>query len=358
MAKRLETVSGSLFAGNPIMVSVTPNSDLSEVSLLKIKIKIGVKLMGADERVKEYIMSSPATAGVPVTLDISSALRSAADGFIPDENTKSMPYIAYAMSAWEEYFFNGEYIKGRPIGEDSVFSGRAILGKFSEMERFLWKENFKDVQQFSRKPKYGEVVGQDETIMIPIPFDLPYGKSTPIRFGQKSKALSMADKSGILQINYLDIYDPKNDYFQHTAEDYVERTLYVDAPSENRYQFLFVNGLGAMETVSAMCLPEETKKYTQSTQTMNTLESFNKFSRHFHRVTSTSRQLRMSTGWITEEWMDWWLNDFFTSPTVWIKIKGNFIPCVVKPDDETKIIKRSAYDSISLAFTVIPCVDF
>lgn len=89
MAKNLKLVGGSPLIGSPIVYSVVADTLKGEVSFHNVKIEVTAGIMpAADDRDvnKEYSVkipfSTPANSGETVEIDISSALRAAADNYI------------------------------------------------------------------------------------------------------------------------------------------------------------------------------------------------------------------------------------------------------------------------------------
>ena len=74
MATKIEITSGSLLIGNPIMVSVTAESGLSNATFHRVKLIVKAAL-SPDFIEEEYPLSAPANSNEVVEFDISTSLR-------------------------------------------------------------------------------------------------------------------------------------------------------------------------------------------------------------------------------------------------------------------------------------------
>ena len=357
MASNLKIVSGGLLCGNPIVVSVTPASVPETATFHRVKLKVKSAVTGTS-MTSEVEMSENVSTHDTVYIDISSALRSLIQQYPVERTTLVFPVVSYSLVSWDEYLENGEVHR---TAENVLNGGSAIFGAFTDIERWAAvqknpKATSKSVQFFSRKPKTGEIIAQDETLVIPVPFPAPI--SGGLTYGPLCKALSFAEKEGVQTIMYSEVYNPSTDYSKAPIkEDYALHRVYVVPPSPRRYHFYFVNSFGLIETISAECLPEENLKVQSHTHVLSRPERFESFSRSVNRKTSARHTLKMSSGPLDESWLQWWQDEFLMTSKAWIRMNGIYVPCNIIAQEDTPIRKYSTNDELVLTFSVEMDID-
>lgn len=341
MAQNITLVSGSPLVGNPIFFRVTA-ANLSNVESLtfhrvKMSVAIEVPSIGLS---KTYLLSEPVASegeNVTVDLDISSALRAIADSYEYEPHkvagNKSYPIIAAHVEAWDEYMSDGQ-IRITPHIEIQGYYN-FLLGGFTDFER-LTSGVTKGVAALTRKPLTGEVVPADGKVYVYVP-SYTYSDDdwssqgtppTPITTAIITSALS----HGVNTLAGRDVYIVPNDL------------VYVP--------FQFVNGFGVIESIYALCYPEESVTKTVKEYDVTIPAAFNKVDRNVVRKPSSRHQLKMSSGPVTLEWQKWWQEEFLNTPHAWMYYKNTWVPVSIVPDDDTFGIDMANADIPEVQFTV------
>ena len=315
--------NGGVFVGNPIIVEVTAGQYIKDTSFLRMKVKVTAHLSSSSEE-RSFELSTPAIAGEPVDVDISSALRAVADTVEYDRTMTHYPQVKYKVETWEDYMRDGEHFSKTPVplsgGERT-----ALIGGFSDKERWIANSDDMQVTSFTTKPSTGEIVAQDETLMYP---------NAPVAYsGQTTTAYTFEGKSGA-----------------HTVAG--KHQVYVVPSSPERYHFYFLNHLGIIETIAAQCYTEETKEYKSETHVVSRMETLSTFSRMMNRKTSQARIYKMSSGPLNSAWLNWWTDEFLATELAWVRIDGHYYPCCILPSESTIIRKNASDDVLEVTFSV------
>lgn len=355
MAKNLILYGGSPLIGSPLVYQVTADTLTGTVSFHKVKIEViaGMVVAADDELNKEnsvdLIFSSPVNSGETIKVDISSALRAAADNYVYSSVPPSVyPHIKFSLKAWDEYMQNGEYHE--KAGVVSNDGGNAIMGKFSDLERLLANGN-KTALSFSRKPtdlNSAECVSEDETVVIPESFSA--AKSIgDITTGPSSKVYSVKSASGSVTV-VGDDFDLKV---------FAGRSFLVDkraSAKREHYQFRFVNSLGVLESASVLSLASQQMNLSSDRYDIAIQETFSSFSRGVYEKKNDYEKWKMCTGPIDKYWASWFLHEFLMASYVWVKEqnaeKEIWLPCHIVPEDTVQGVNRQDNSVINIEFTV------
>lgn len=337
MATITGITSASDKIGNPITVGVTAATLTGEISFHNVKATVTCNLMSHDGQTTlasgSYEMSTPATNGEELVIDVSSAFRSVADQYEYDAATLSFPYVTGNIVVYDEYMRDGEVIQTSTVSLDL---GTYYLGAYSDMERFIagsFKNTVSAGTYYTRKPaSIPEVMQQGETYVY------PSGPNTSIE--------SSLVSAGMKTINGHKVYvlpSPST----ITDENNVSFT-----PDSNRYVFRFVNGLGCIETISVRSLPKvnvaiESNQYLRALQ-----QTFGSPSRSIYVKQNNRETWQFSTGPLSEEWIDWYAHEFLTAAYVWIYLGSRWLPVHVVPEDTTSIIDRTSGKMLELIFNI------
>ena len=340
MAQSISIDSGSVLIGSPIEVSVLAESVGSKATFHRVKLIVSAAL-SSDGQYEDFELSAPVTDGETAIFDISDALRTVAGKFVfsPISAEMTYPYLAYTMKAWDEYMVDGilsEKVAERVYGSTMY----ALMGAFTDAERYL-SSGTKQVTAFTRKPSKGEVCSQNESVVYPSAPSSPIYISSSISNGPTVKVLSLSGKSGVVSVG--------------------GREIYVDPNAKNRFEFQFVNGLGVIESISAESLESVETSGTSELGAITAPVSFKGVNRMSANKSGRRPKYKMSTGAITQEWAEWWHNEFFDqsdnfrrtlAQSCWIKLDGHWWPCVAILEDDTTIYDRTKNGMVRIDFTV------
>lgn len=340
MATKIEITSGSLLIGNPIMVSVTAESGLSNATFHRVKLIVKAAL-STDGTEKEYPLSAVAGNGEVVEFDISTVLRSAASKYEYEYATsaRSYPYLAYTLTAYDEYMLNGILHETGEMNYNSGAKSYALMGAFTERERYLTSGTTRDVTAYTRKPLTGEICAPGELLVYPSASITPLKITDTLTSGPLANVATL-EGSG--------------------AKTYGGRTIYVDPNAKNRMLFQFVNGYGVVETISAEMLEEVDSRGSTEVDEVTAPSSFVKPHSSVARRDERKAVYKCSSGYINKEWAEWWATEFLGGDKwrkggrckCWVLLDDNWLPCTVVPDDDITLYDRSKPGLIHVDFEV------
>lgn len=129
------------------------------------------------------------------------------------------------------------------------------------------------------------------------------------------------------------------------------RSIYVENDPDRR-MMVFLNSFCEFETFSLKEL--ESLSYGISTEKRSLVSSPsfvpgpNAIAIHSDPVAS----FKMSSGWLTREWLEWVLTEFCKSSRHWLMQGGRLLPVLVTPEQSTLIYDKSDPSLVSIDFTV------
>lgn len=305
------------FIENPIIVNVDYDGFPGDSTFRQIVIQVQVTFTW-DTSAHNYYFYADASSGSNVSVDISSALRASMKGWEPDAASVSLsgtssityPHSIFNVWVWQKYMQDGIVVEDT-ANTTSRIAALAYYGGLTQYELLTYNRHVYDFctsLDFSRKPSSGELqaVGDIKTTSS---FDGSSVKTT-------TSIVTTADfEKGELQ------------------------------------QFLFVNSLGVLETVSAFS--RESLAYGIESETKNLASApayFAKPNRTTHK-TGGRGKFAMSSGFITRDWADWWTTEFLMAKKYWMLYDGRWLPVTVTPADDESTVYNKAEQRI-------PHVDF
>lgn len=304
----------------PVTVQAFPHSgNRAQATFHVVKLEVSASVTGTDGMGIMSPLSKNVNGGEDVTFDISSALRAAADGCTFTPTSLTMPSVTYTVRMYEEYLLNGKHNSTDPR---DITEGVAYLGGYTDYERITDTKPTTNTRKPLTSP---ETVAVGDTFLAPAP---------------EASASVVITEPGIQQVQ--------------------GHTLYAVPQNRNRYQFRFINGLGAMESVSIECYPDESVTYNTE-QFQQTRPDYMGGISHTRIAKSLDiEQMKFSTGPLTREWRHWYAHEFLMSEHVWISLPmgegrggaGAFVPVLIIPEETTPLINRQSTDLPAIDFTV------
>ena len=344
MAQSISIDSGSVLIGSPIEVSVQAESVGSKATFHRVKLIVSAAL-STDGQYEDFELSSPVTDGETVTFDISDTLRTVAGkfSFSPISAETTYPYLSYKLSAWDEYMIDGilnEKVAERVYGSTMY----ALMGAFTDAERYL-SNGQNVVASFSRKPVKGEICAKNESIVYPLLPSSPIAITDVITSGPTVNIQSLNGLEGINVVG--------------------NRIVFVDPEQNNRFKFQFVNGMGVIESISAESLESVETSGTTELDAITSPTGFLGVNRRSARKSGRNPKYKLSTGYITKEWAEWWHNEFFCidefrknlPASCWMLIGGVWFPCIPVIDDDLVLYDKTQNGMIKIDFTVHLTID-
>lgn len=334
MAQVIKYLSGSPLIGSPIVYTVQASVVTGTVSFHRVKLEITAGLQDGEK--VAIVDSSPVDSGENVQFDISSVLRSVAQGYeytsTPPDN---YPYIEFSLRAWDEYMQNGELHED--IGIVTNDGGRALMGGYSDLDRLIAADDDggnKTTSVFTRKPtSMPEVVCDGEIYIRPANLEATIGNITA---GPQSVAHDIA----------IDSDNPEG------LRTVGGTQIYVVPKQNDRYQFRFINQFGVMESIGVTSLRETSMAVTKNDYTITRQELFSQFSRYFITKQNDAETWKLSSGPLDLMWQQWFLHEFLMTTNAWIKIGSLWISCVINPDDTVSAVNRHDHSLLEVQFGV------
>ena len=334
MASLLRLHSGSVFNGNPIVFIVWPIALKETPSFHRMIFEVKCVISGGNfETIK---MSEPINneKGNPITVDISSALRSFRDSYEYSPNPGIMPLVKFNVSAYDEYMTNGELHKSEPV---SYLTGKEVkqtlFGGFSDYDRLMATSDTMSVSRMTRKPTtIPQLVCVGETFIYVEPYSPAVDFTTATWDAPEAKAYNITAEG---------------------AQTVGGQQLFALPASEaaRRTEFRFINSFGVLESIS---IP---KSYAQEVDIKATnyivtrKETLHSFSRSAVRKQGNMEGWNYMTDPLDEAWLAWYLHELLMSEHVWLKINGKFLPCTIENEDTIKFSDDTKTDMYSVSFT-------
>lgn len=334
MASLLRLHSGSVFNGNPIVFIVWPIALKETPSFHRMIFEVKCGMSGGNyETIK---MSEPINneKGNPITVDISSALRSFRDSYEYSPNPGVMPLVKFNVSAYDEYMTDGEVKKSEPVyylaGKDVK---QTIFGGFSDYDRLMATNDTMPVSRMTRKPTtIPQLVCVGETFIYVEPYSPAVDFTTATWDAPEAKAYNITAEG---------------------AQTVGGQQLFALPASEaaRRTEFRFINSFGVLESIS---IP---KSYAQEVDIKATnyivtrKQTLHSFSRSALRKQGNMEGWNYMTDPLDEKWLAWYLHELLMSEHVWLKINGKFLPCTIESEETIKYADDTKDDIYSVSFT-------
>ena len=363
------------FMENPILVSAA--SDLTK-QFLKVGIACDTVITDTAQSIswaRTFKFSIPVdVAGNPVKFDIASCAQTAMNVYkhevITAAGNYSCPVISIKFYLYEEYLESGvSYPVDAPTFANTASANKqeiyVLPGGLSDFERYRLSASdtvsqFVEPMKFLTRKPDGEIVHPDEIHLVPFvlgttaSFDMKlYNKGVSAAISSNSytlnsyrsytSALSMNGKSGktlFCQMEVGGVAKSKSPEF------------YVGERESERFHFQFINGFGLRESIS--CYSRSSLQYAiTTTQNTRVVErTFKSINNQFTTKTKPQATYGMSSGYVNEEWADWFLNEFLTTESAFMKINGIFVPVTIVPDSKVTVYDHSKNQLCHVDFDV------
>lgn len=340
MAQKINLTSGSVFAGNPITLTITP-SVATKPSFHRVIVEVNFD-NGTGSYETNKLTIPVTTEGRDVSLDISSAIRIPLDSYAYAATPSTYPVVSWYVKAYDEYMdrngkvhTNAGEVYYPADGSKNAGSTdlRCIAGAFSDMER-LKSGATKAVTLLSCKP-----TATHEIAVVGESFVYPVSYSAGQNLASSSSLTAPASREQAIT--------------KESAQSIQGHPIYAlpSTEADNRTTFRFINRFGCLESISvpksySKKLNVETTQYTKSIQ-----ETFNQFSRAVIKKQNDRESWLYQSDPLTEEWLQWYLHEFLMSEHVWMKVKGTWLPCTIAMEDEITIKDNTTQNMYSVSFT-------
>lgn len=307
----INTITGSKFAGCPVMVEVVSGSIDSKATFHRVRI---VATVGNNQ----FEFSKPVGNDSQYDFDVSSALWAVLERHeYQADQLGNYPAVSLSVVAYDDYLLDGEEKHFGP--STSADGGQFYLGRLTDRERLTGERPL----TYSRKPKTSpEICFAGNPHLIPSPMSSsPSVETINVPDGSPSGAFDGVNIYGIAQ-------------------------------SADGFELRFINSLGVHENVFVTCLRQtdvniKTDFYTKAVQ-----ETLTKFSRGVTRKQNDYETWRMSSGPIDRAWQQWWLHEPLMAKWAWLNVDARWLPVHIIPEETTKGIDRTKGDALTVEFTL------
>lgn len=338
MARYIKLSSGSILNGSPITFEIGPNVVAGgNLSFHRVVLEIRCGITGSNYTTIK--MSAPVlteTESSTVSIDISSALRTFRDGYAYAADQTIFPLVKFSIGAYDEYMQNGELhpYQGKVLypNDGTVFS--TIFGYASDIERMKSNGSL-NITKLSRKPTTApHLAFVGEEFVYPVDFTKAQSLLDSNNLEQPQSKIETIVTEGLQNIGSQSVY------------------ALPASESEHRHIFRFINSFGMLESISIPAAYSKKIEYTASRYISTRQETFNSFSRSAVRKAYNQETWLYMTDPLTEEWQQWYLQEFLMSEHVWLLVDDVYVPCTISVDDEITYIDKLKTDMLSLSFSV------
>ena len=80
-------------------------------------------------------------------------------------------------------------------------------------------------------------------------------------------------------------------------------------------------------------------------------ETFARFSRSLVKKSGNQETWTFETDPLNEDWLRWYLHEFFMSEHVWILVGNRYLPCTIETDDDIAFVDHTQSAMYSLPFS-------
>lgn len=347
--KSIDLISGSIFAGNPVNLRVTP-SHVSGNNIAFHRIVVNVIASLVVNKTESDTITIPMSVSLyneqPQDIDISSALRSVLDSYEYTPQPAFYPIVKWYVEGYDEYMDDGVIqskfdIKRFPA--ESIENPESeylycIAGSMPETQRILLPA-LPSVSSFSDKPSTPHIFNQ--TVLYAYPEDLTEGISLLDSHKLENICVSCEDltDTGLVTIGGKQIY-------------------VLDRDEEKRQTFRFINRYGVLETINVPYANEVQVDIEKHEYSSGTIEYFNSIRHGIVHKSNNRETLSFTTDPLDEEWLFWYINEFLMAENVWMEYKYDkyphttYIRCHILPDETVKAITRTSNNTLTLTFKV------
>ena len=377
MAQTISLISGSPFAGCPIVYDIQPNSYAASHTFHRVITRVYARLEG-DTEDTVFESSQPVYAKAvsgsfvtqPAEFDVSSALQAIAERYeyTPEPPGNPLqpgypdryPYIKFRIEAWDEWIENGVvYQRQNVVGwpylptQTYQFYAYAFMGSFNDLERMgaLVDGNgveYLNITYLSRKP-----TTQPEIVFKSTPWVYPSAWAAPGRSLGTTDAMS-GDPTPVF-VSGAPTDGPKS--LIHTPASGGSATVgghsifAIDRPA-NGYELRFVNGMGCLESLHVTSRARKNANIQTEEYVISRRETLKKFSRKLTVKTADKEVWTLTSGPLDEAWASWYVHEFLKAQLVWIKIGTQWIQCHVLPEETESIIDPEASQMLRVQFNI------
>lgn len=359
MALQILQQPGSLsFASDPIIVKA--KTTLTGKTFLRIKLTCTVTVYRSSDGntyTEEYSfnVSSDGVATFNVSGTVETALSYSIRQEAQGTSIVQEPYAARYVLAFKEVYIEDRVEKE---GDSLTSEGyNAIPGSLTEYERMTAPHQ--DVAMLlgggkilSRKPE-GEIIPKGTTLFLPA-VNTQSG-NIPYTLVQDSVENSYSTNAGgafvpttvRIGTNQLSIGELVVKAVGDTAGK-----KYVIQSTPYMRNFVFINGFGLMESVTAVTRESFSYDIQSEQYTVSKEIGFRPTTQVLSYSDSPMASIAMSSGYVSRQWAEWWINEFCVTKKAWLVDGEHPLPVAIIPEETVELYDRSKPSLVAVNFTV------
>ena len=354
----LQQPSAISFASDPIIAKV--KTTLTGKTFLRVKMTCNVKAFQSGEEISyseeySYNVADDGAATFNVSNTVATAISRCMTVDVEGTTGTQVAYAAKFTLTYKEAFLEDGV--GIEQGELTSSEYKALPGSLTEFERLTASNQDTSTilgngRILSRKPS-GEMVPKGIDLYMPAVDTVSDTISYTVAQGTASNEYSQYT-GGVLVPESIRIITSSLSPGELTVSTSREsgKKKYVVPSTPDMRHFLFLNGFGMLESVTAVT--KESLSYdTQSEQYVVPKEiGFRSHTQVVGYAGQPFVSLEMSSGFVNREWAEWWVNEFCVTRRAWMMVDGRFLPVAVIPQETTDLYDRSKPGLLSVNFTV------
>lgn len=346
------------FSGDPIIVKA--KTTLTGKTFLRIKLTVNATAYSSigEKTYSENYSYEVGNDGL-ATFNIGETIKMAMESsvsIIVSKNTILPVYYAVKYTlTYKESYLDG--IKEIEEGEMTSEQYSAVTGSLTEYERMIATNAdtttiIGEGRILSRKPD-GDMVPQGVNLYIPAVDRYKEAVSYTIVQGDVKKEL-ISPSGGILipASIMIDTSSLQEGEFTVNTDHENGKKRYIVKQSPNMRHFLFMNGFGVLESVTAVT--RESLSYDIQSDLYSVPQDidFRGTTQVINYAQAPNAVFGMSSGYVTREWAEWWLSEFVVTRKAWMLDGGIYLPVAIIPEETNDLIDRSKPGLLSVNFSV------
>lgn len=346
------------FAGDPIVVKA--RTTLTGKTFLRIKMTCNVTAYRSEEEVSYeekyvYEVGDDGAATFNVSDTVRIALKRCIQQQVSGTTVSQTAYAARYTLTYKEAFLedNVEIEEGELTSEEY----KALPGNLTEYERLTALNADTSTllgsgRILSRKPA-GDRVVKGVDLYVPAVSTESGTISFSVTDGAGKKDYSQST-GGVLVPASLRIATDSLQEGKLTVSTSAEtgKERYVVAPGPQIRHFLFVNGFGLIESVTAVTRESLQYGIESTVYAVPPETGFRATTQVVNFAKAPKGTYGMSSGFVSQEWAEWWVNEFLVTRRAWMLMEGRYLPVAIIPPEDTTLLDRSKPGLISVSFDV------
>ena len=355
------------FANNPIVAKVrtTQTTAGTEKSFLRIVCKAtfnDVSFSSIPDFTTE--LSQPVADGGEASFNFSDASQTILNRMMAelDMNSDALSKsFSVNMSATfkEVWLFEGQEVEGESLSLDSI---AIIPGRFTDFEMITMSDidlegMTSTVRRMSRKPDAG-IVYKGETLIVPMLYNGVATVTNTAKVGsnQIGSSSQLLNGRSICQSGIILSGATEGDIVINSSH-LPSMSGYYRTNTQGVHFLRFINGFGAIENIS-VCTKDKLA-YEVSGETYSLVQdvSVRSNDRRYAVKSQPVGVYELSSGYVPRRWAEWYVQELFTSPMVWIQLGGKWIPSLIEAEDDCVIYDRTKPEMPHVDFSLRLAID-